>query len=302
MNKIDLIRALNDFFDTANFDEGEFWQSLMSAEHLEGLQPYLAAGFAEGSWNGLMLDNVEEIERVYLAVFPTADVLDQILAREVERDGSGAMIFTHHMAAFEEGGSGFVQIPLEQLDQLAEHQISLYVCHAPLDCHEEISTCGALANALGLHDTQRFGQYVNGLAGIYGTVPVTSFQTFAERYMDACDFSSLRYDQILHNAQPVQHVAIVAGGGGTRDFLEEAKALGADTFVTGHWHLYAENDFAKKRRADFQKYIPRLKMNLLGSSHYGSEMVVMRDPLKTWFSEQFDDLDVLFIPQEDAWG
>ena len=302
MNQSDLVSALDDFFDTPNFDEREKWQGLMTDVHRESLRAYLAEGFRESSWNGLMLDNVEEdIERVYLAVFPSADVLDQIIAREVERGAGGAMIFAHHMASYEEGGNGFVQIPLEQLDELAEHQISLYVCHAPLDCNEEISTSGALATALGLNDTERFGEYVGGLAGVVGTVPLTSFQTFAERYREVCDLESLRYDQILHNTQPVQKVAIVAGGGGTQNFLDEAKALKADTVVTGHWHLYADSDYAEARRTDFRKYIPRLRMNLLGSSHYSSEMVVMRDQLKTWFSEKFE-LDAFFIAQEDAWG
>ena len=91
------------------------------------------------------------------------------------------------------------------------------------------------------------------------------------------------------------------GGGGSPEFIDEAVELGADTYVTGHWHLFGSNDYSRQRRDEFVTYIPTLKINLMGSSHYSSEMVVMRDQMKLWFREELE-LEAIFVPQDDPRG
>lgn len=301
MKRDDLINTLDNYFGVHGFEEeGTVWQGFMSDVYKSQVQPFFVQEFWEGHWNGLMLDNAAEVDRIYLVVFPTARILDTIIAKEVERGAHGAMIFAHHPLAYDEKGSGFISIPAEQLEELREHRISFYNCHAPLDCHPVTSTGNALANALGLNDIKRFGAYRGGLAGVHGMVPPIPFNGFAERLAKVCELPALRYDQILHNGQPVHHVAVVAGGGGNRQFIDEAISLGIDTYITGHWHLFADNAFSTARREEFKDYLPGLKINLLGASHYSSEMVVMRDQMRNWFSKI--DLESVLIKQENPWG
>jgi len=301
MNLADVVNTLDSYFAVKKFDESGQWLSHMDDVHRAAAKPFFVPEFWDGAWNGLMLNNGTEADRVYLVVFPTSDAIDTIIAREVERGASGSVIFAHHPAAYEEAGRGFVQIPIEQLEELREHQISYYNCHSPLDCHAETSTGTALANALGLHDLERFAKYYGGYAGVYGTVAQTTFQKFAEHVAKVCELTFLRYDQIVHNTQPIQKVALVPGSGGSPEFINEAAGVGADTFVTGHWHLFGNNDYSRQRREEFATYIPTVKINLIGASHYSSEMVVMRDQMKAWFREELE-LEAVFIPQDDPWG
>jgi putative NIF3 family GTP cyclohydrolase 1 type 2 len=300
MHQLDLVKALNEYFGTTRFNEQDGWLAFMTEVHKAAVKRFYVSEFWDGPWNGLMLDNTPKVDRVYLVVFPTPKIIDTIIAKEVERGAPGSLIFAHHPSTLDEKGVGFVQIPVEQLEELQEHRISYYNCHAPLDCHPTLSTGNALATALGLHDVQRFGPYYGGLAGVYGTVPTISFQSFAERVAKACELPTLRYDQILHNARAVHSVAIVPGGGGDQKFIDEAIALGADTYVTGHWHLFADNPFSISHRDQFRHYVPHLKINLIGAAHYSTEMVVMRDQMKSWFKEH--DLEAVLIKQENPWG
>lgn len=301
MKQTELVQALDTFFNVSAYQERENWHNILTEMQRSVMKPFIVPTFWDGLFNGLMVDCTEDVNRIYLVVFPNREVLDTIIAKEVERGAPGALIFAHHPLAFEESGAGFLPIPAEQLEELNEHNISYYSCHAPLDCHAEISTGSALAKALLLDDVQRFAPYFAGYAGVYGTVSDVSFNAFAQRVAEICELSVLRYDQVLHNARPVNKVAIVAGGGGNQDFINEAMQLEADTYVTGHWHLFAPNEFSKNRRQAFAEYIPKATLNLLGTAHYSSEMVVMRDQLPSWFESRFD-LEAILVRQDNPWG
>src|SRR5258708_9335316 len=248
-----------------------------------------------------MLDNVPELDRVYSIVFPAQSVLDKIIAYEVERGAPGAMIFSHHMLDYQETGPGFSYITEAQLEELKEHHISYYACHAPLDCHPEISTSGALAAALKLSDTERFAPYVGGLAGVQGKIGPINFHDFAWKCAEATILPRLRYDQIRNNGRPVQRVAIVTGAGGDPNFLREAIGLGCDTFVTGEWWLFGPGDWRAPYREDMRLFLTDTALNLIGTSHYASESVAMRDQIPTWFKQCAPEVETLFIAQDDPW-
>ncbi len=301
MQQAEIVRELDTFFSVDAFDETGHWRPFMSDSQFRLFERFASPAFLNGTWNGLMLDNAEEVDRVYLVVFPGQDVLDTIIAREVERGAPGALIFAHHLADYEESGRGVVQIPQEQLEELQEHHISYYHCHSPLDCHPEISTATALANVLGLREQQRFSPYYGGLAAVYGMAgkePV-SFQAFASRLAKVTDLERLRYDQVRHNGQPVSKVAVAPGSGGEPELIEQAAALGCDTFVTGHWWLFGDNAYAQQHRARMREFLPDVRMNLLAASHYATEMVVMRDQMPGWFHDR--GLDAELVPQADPW-
>ena len=301
MQQDELVRQLDSFFSIEAFDEAEHWRSRMSEAEYRVLERFAVPEFLSGPWNGLTLDNTDQVERVYLVVFPAQPVLDTIIAREVADGAPGALIFAHHLTDYEESGRGPVAIPEVQLEELKEHRISYYTCHAPLDCNQEISTAKALANALGLREQELFAPYYGGMSAVHGLVgkPV-SFQSFAARLAKVTDVERLRYDQVRHSGLAVNRVAVVPGNGGRPERLAEAAALGCDTYVTGHWWFFSEkNEAAEQQREQMRDLLPGVRMNLLGVSHYATEMVVMRDQMPGWFHDR--GVDAEFVPQEDPW-
>jgi hypothetical protein len=40
---------------------------------------------------------------------------------------------------------------------------------------------------------------------------------------------------------------------------------------------------------------------MIGTSHYASEAVVMRDLMTEWFRENVASVEPIFIPQSDPW-
>lgn len=302
MNLQKLCGELDTFFKVSDFNESDGWSHLMADTYRGAFQRFVRSEFIEGTWNGLMLENPAEsadVNRVYLVVFPNQNLLDTIIANEVERGAPGALIFTHHVLGYSEAAAAFNPIKIEQLEELREHHISIYVCHAPLDCHLKISTGNALADALGLQEQRRFAPYYGGEAGILGKVNPASFQEFAEKVARVCELPFLRYDQCLHNGKPVQLVAIVPGGGNDADLMKEAATLGADTYVTGHWWLFGESDFARQDREKMRLFLETQALNLVGASHYSSELIVMRDQMPGWFKKH--NLETMLIRQTDAW-
>ncbi len=299
-NQAELVAQLDTFFNVAAFDESGDRQYLPPG-YESILQRYAAPGFLESSWNGLMLNNTDTVDRIYLIVFPDQKVLDTIVAREVERGAPGALIFSNHMADYQENGPGFVNITEAQLEDLREHCISYYHCHAPLDCHPEISTSTALANALKLREQQRFAPYFGGMAGVLGKVGPIGFHEFAQKTAAATGLPYLRYSTIRHNARPVQQVGIISGLGGEPQYIQQAIDLGCDTFVTGEWWQFGPGEHRAESRAAMHEFLVSADVNLIGTSHYASECVVMRDQMPAWLRDNIPAVEPVFIPQDDPW-
>ncbi len=299
MNQSDIVQKLNDFFNVEAFDEHELWSEMIPVDDLTTYRRLIRREFVDGTWNGLILDSTSEIDRVYLVVFPGQAVLDTILALELEREAPGALIFAHHPADFEESGRGFSGIREAQIDELREQNISYYCCHAPLDCHPEISTVSALAKALKLRDAEPFSPHHGAMEGVHGKLRDMTFSKLAEHLTEVTEIPYIRYSQIRFNGQPVEHVAVIPGGGNNPDQLREAAELGCDTYVTGHWWLIGDYDYAAQQRALMREIVPTLPMNLLGTSHYASEMIVMRDQMPGWFRNA--GIEAKFIKQTNPW-
>lgn len=299
MIQSELVTKLDAFFTVQSYDDSDLWSKILTPGEQAVYQRDARPGFVEGGWNGLLLDSTPEVDRVYLIVFPDQAVLDTILALEVEREAPGALIFAHHPADFEECGRGFVGIRERQIEDLREHHISYYCCHAPLDYHPEVSTVIALAKALKLRDWAPFSLHLAGSEGVHGRVPDTKFGEFAERLAEVTELPYIRYNQIRFNGQPVEHIAVIPGGGDNPKHLKEACDLGCDTYVTGHWWLQGDYEYAAHQREAMRALVPTLPMNLIGTSHYASEMVVMRDQMPAWFRNA--GIEARFIKQPDPW-
>jgi dinuclear metal center YbgI/SA1388 family protein len=132
--------------------------------------------------------------------------------------------------------------------------VSLYAAHASLDCAPEVGNGWVLARLLGLEVECTFMEYHGGDAGVIARcdVPLRELVARASR--------ELRVEVEAHeHAKTCARVAIVPGAGGMTGDLDQARQLGADTYLTGEGSMFTRM-FAKE-----------CGMNLLFGTHYATE-------------------------------
>jgi putative NIF3 family GTP cyclohydrolase 1 type 2 len=173
---------------------------------------------AEEPENGLVVDAGRPVLRVASAVNTTFETI-------AEASAAGAdLLIVHHPSW------PYIDLGLHQrkLDAVVAAGMSLYGAHASLDCAED-GTGLALARLLG----GRFAEYQGGLAGIHGR--------FAGGWDALIRVVSHRLGvtpEAHENAATCEQVGIVTGGGGMTSWLEEARAAGCDTYLTGEGSMY----------------------------------------------------------------
>ncbi len=243
--------------------------------------------------NGLMLDNCEDVEQVYTLVFPSDEVLAEVVRRA---EGRPAFVFTHHPMDFETSGRGLVPMGEALLRRLREASISLYSAHAPLDCHDTISTSRSLARAAGVSVDGVCAGYHGGQAGVIGRVDETPLDAFVQGLRDALGVGRI---ETHAPSDSVARVAVVAGGAAFPLLMQEAIDRGCDTYFTGDFRVRHGGPWAEEHRPQFDAFIEKAPINLIGGSHYATEALVLRNEMLGWFNSL--GLAADFVPQEDAW-
>lgn len=293
VNARDLVSRLDEYLRIDAY-QGEDFAIIVDFSHEAGvpIEHYAAPDFLR-RFNGLMLDNTDDIRQVFTLVFPADDVL-----AEVERlaDGEGALIFTHHPMDMETGGRGLLPIPASRLDRLRSARISLYAAHVPLDCHPATSTSRALARAVGVPAEGTFAAYHGGQAGVHGHVEPGALVDFSERVRLACALDRV---ETKDAGRPVRHVAVVAGGAAYPGLMEEALSLGCDTYLTGDFRIRHSGPWAEEHRPQFDAFVDGVELNLIGASHYATEAIVLREDIVDFFRDL--GLPAQFVPQSDPW-
>jgi putative NIF3 family GTP cyclohydrolase 1 type 2 len=142
----------------------------------------------------------------------------------------------------------------EKLQALEAAQVSLYAAHSSLDCAPEVGNSWVLAALLGVRVDVTFDEYHGGHAGVIGTHD----GGFAELIQRAQRELGVEVEAHEH-AKTCARVAVVAGAGGTTTALDEARQLGADTFVTGEGSMFTRL-FARET-----------EMSLLMATHQATE-------------------------------
>jgi len=293
MKTADLAVRLDSFFHVERYPSDDFAVIVEFCQEAGiPIQEYATPAFLH-RFNGLMLHNAEEVPRVFTLVFPS----DEVLA-EVERRAAGdpALIFTHHPMDFETSGRGLIAVGEEWLRRLREAGVSLYSAHAPLDCHEAVSTSRALARAVGVPAETTFAGYFGGHAGVYGRIEPTTFEEFCERVRRACGVARL---ETKAGGGKVERVAVVAGGAAYPPLMQEALDAGCDTYLTGDFRVRHGGPWAEEHRPEFDAFVDQVPLNLVGASHYATEALVLRDDMLAHFREL--GLAAEFVPQVDPW-
>lgn len=208
------------------------------------------------------------VERVLLAL----DATDQAIAAAEAADCQ--LLITHHPLIF----SPEKQVNSEtdtgrHILSLAEKGIAHIACHTNLDAAEGgVNTC--LAVCCGLEQSEVFG----GLGRI-GAADTTLTALIARLKKEL----PAEYCIGVRAHEEVKKIALVGGSGGS--LLEEAAALGCDTFVTGEFkHNHAL--FAREQG-----------INLLMFGHYETEYIALA-PLAEALKKAFPALTVTVLERK----
>jgi len=213
---------------------------------------------------GLMLDNSDNIEKVYTSTIPDMIVLDKILARN-ETD---VLLFSHHAMGYDPTLEGFpfYNIPVTYLKKLKERRISFYVLHIPLDKNGPYSTSMNLAKALQLPVVGEFCEYLGCKVGVICETDFTKLADFALHVKKVIghEIKVRRYgDEIIENRK----IAVAAGGGCIDFVASELTALGINAYLTG----LTKPIPSFEPGMEFHRIAKENKINLVGATHYSTE-------------------------------
>jgi dinuclear metal center YbgI/SA1388 family protein len=205
--------------------------------------------FDEEGSNGLIVRASDVVTSIAAAVSTSFHAISR--AKSAQAD----LLIVHHRS--------WPEIDLELVEEkhtrLRQNGISLYGAHSALDCAPGISNGDGIAEATGVKVRERFLPYHGGMAGVIGTTTGT-FQEFVDRLRSALG----THVEAHENGARFGVVAIASGGAPLTNFVQDAAARGADTYVTGEISMYTRM-YAKER-----------KINLVAGSHYSTETFGVR--------------------------
>lgn len=191
-----------------------------------------------------------EIGRIALAVDSAPDVI------EAAAEWGADMLLVHHGILWRSVEP--IAGPLGRRVRLfMKHGLNLYAAHLPLDAHPEVGNNAVLAGMLGVTVEKWWCVPIGVPIGVYGSVAAgTTLDAFTGRIEAKLN---IKVRVLAHGPNEVQNVAIISGFGA--DEAAEAKAMGADTFLTGetsHANYWAASDYG---------------MNIIFAGHYATETV-----------------------------
>jgi putative NIF3 family GTP cyclohydrolase 1 type 2 len=256
------------------------------------LGSYLEETFLE-TFHGLMVRNGQIVERICCTVFLSDEIVDKVLAQR-ERN---VLLISHHPLVMETSDRGFLPLSEEYFVEMRERAISIYMLHTPLDVHGEISTSRALARELGLENLSGYHQVPGGYAAVHGHLPTpVEFDHFLTSVVRVTGVSDPHF---IRNQGTVHTVGVIAGGTDASGILETA-ASGCDTLLTGTYYNQVQTEIGQWYRDGFDKIKDGLEINLVESSHYATEAVVMRTDMVSLCTDRFG-IGCEFVSQDDPW-
>jgi len=200
---------------------------------------------SEPDANGLILDTGEP------GVTKFAVAVNTSLATIFGAAKAGAQLLVVHHSTWDHID---YHLRDEKLQALKLAGVSLYGAHASLDCAPDVGNGWVLAELLGVRVDAAFCDYHGGKAGVIGACD----GSFADLIQRASRELGVQVEAHEH-AKAFGRVAIVPGGGGMTNDMDEAHRLGADTYVTGEGSMFTRM-FAKETG-----------MNLVLGTHYATE-------------------------------
>lgn len=251
-------------------------------------------------FNGLMMKGSLEINSIFLAAFPT----DEVVTQFIEEADEGDLLFMHHPIPMECGdpqgnwGRGFLPANPSLLDEISRRKLSIYTCHAPLDYNRKIGTSDSIAEVLGGDIVDEFCQYGNGKVGLICDISLISTDELIEKLLHLFEIPYVDFEGIKH--KQINRIAIIAGCGDVVTDMREAESKGAQAYVTGEIHCHIDNDYGKYRYSQMKDYVKETQMSLIGLSHAASEFFVMKTQMLKWLEQEMN-VGVRLLRQSKWW-
>ena len=222
------------------------------AELVAYLDDYLHIGeIADYGPQGLQVETANtEVKRIALAVDVSPVIIETAVSYQAD------MLLVHHGVLWRQVER--IAGPLgERVRQMMAHGLNLYAAHLPLDAHPEVGNNAVLAKMFGVTNVEWWYAPTNVPIAVVGDVP--SQPSLDELAVQVNNQLNTEAHVLGHGPKNVQRLAILSGFGA--DKVAEAKAQGADTFLTGetsHANYWAASD---------------LGMNVIFAGHYATETV-----------------------------
>ncbi len=173
--------------------------------------------------NGLQVEGKEAIQRICTAVTASDDVILQAISHKADA------LLVHH-GYFWRGESPLITgMKRQRIQKLLAHDINLLAYHLPLDCHLELGNNACLAKLFAMESVQMHraagtdnllwsGQFDQNMSG-------NELAAFLAKKLDREPLVVAGPDQLIKK--------IAWCSGGAQDFIEEAKRLGVDAYISG---------------------------------------------------------------------
>lgn len=200
----------------------------------------------------------EKVEKVLFAL----DVTDEVIA--FAKQIGAQVIISHHPMLFRPMKSvNNGSLNGHKTIELIRNNIAVFSFHTRLD-RMKGGVNDVLAETLGLTDLEVFGDEETPDIGRIGNVKETTVADFADLVRRALGTPAM---QTVDLGKPVRRVAVVGGDG--KDFIPDAKAAGADLYLTGTLSYNSIVDGAD------------MGLQLIEAGHYYTENKVL-DRLAAW--------------------
>jgi putative NIF3 family GTP cyclohydrolase 1 type 2 len=279
MNLFDVTKTLDEEFDIEQISDDWSW---MFDELF--VKKSLASFRAPLRNTGLMIANSQEVNKIYTAFAPSRYVLEAIHMKGI----TNSLLVVKHPFDWNGAryGQGFIHFSERDYQLMEGMGISIYSLHTPMDKNRNdavVSTAYAFAKLIKFRTEREFASEgesnPNLLLGLIGRVNETKLSAFVKKLNSALNYKV----KVKQATEEVGKVAIVTGGGFVPRWIQEAKELGATTYVTGVITPNA-SDYSKQNYGKALSEVNKIGLNVIGCSHYLTEKWAMQYSI-TYFSK-----------------
>lgn len=179
--------------------------------------------FQDYAPNGLQIQGIEEIGTICTAVTASLEAIEKAVALNAQA------LLVHH-GYFWKGESPIITgIKQARIKGLLDANLNLFAFHLPLDCHPLVGNNACIGRLLG------FDALSSHTAGGIDDLLWVGHYPHAQPVSDYLSFLAQQFKRepqyVGSGDKPVRRVAWCSGG--AQDFIVEAHALKADTYISG---------------------------------------------------------------------
>ncbi len=173
--------------------------------------------------NGLQIEGKDEIKRICTAVTASLEIIQKAAAWQADA------LLVHHGYFWRGEDAKIVGPKRHRIEALLQQHINLLAYHLPLDCHQELGNNACLGRLLELKEIKahKVGTINNLLWSGRLDNPLAP-ELFADLIAHKLNRPPLH---IMGNNNLVHSIAWCSGG--AQDYIEQASALGVDTYLSG---------------------------------------------------------------------